>query len=126
MVRTRTTMIRLRGQEAQRLEKLLESAALKLSSTISDIVGLSGRRMLEAMIAGIDDPAALAALADGRVKATPAELVEALTGRFSGHHRFLARILGNDHRIRRHFGPVIHADHPVGDLRIGSMQRAGH
>lgn len=92
LVRTRTTMIRLRGQEAQRLEKLLESAAIKLSSTISDIVGVSGRRMLEAMIAGIDDPAELAALADGRIKATNAELAEALTGRFNDHHRFLARV----------------------------------
>lgn len=46
------------------LERLLESAAIKLSATISDTVGLSGRRMLEAMIAGVDDPAALAALAE--------------------------------------------------------------
>jgi transposase len=92
LVRTRTILVRLRGQEAQRLEKLLESAAVKLSSTISDIVGLSGRRMLEAMIAGVDDPAELAALADGRVKASAEELTEALTGRFTDHHGFLARV----------------------------------
>ena len=89
LVPTRTTMIRLRGQEAQRLEKLLESAAIKLSSAISDIIDLSGRRKLEAMIAGIDDPAALAELVDGRIKATAAELAEALSSWFSDHHRFL-------------------------------------
>ncbi|MGL5827475.1 MAG: IS110 family transposase [Nocardioides sp.] len=92
LVRARTTLVRLRGQEAQRLEKLLESAAIKLSSTISDIVGLSGRRMIEAMIAGVDDPAALATLADGRVKASAADLTEALTGRFTEHHAFLAQV----------------------------------
>ena len=92
LVRTRTILVRLRGQEAQRLEKLLESAAIKLSSTIDDIVGLSGRRMLEAMIDGVDDPAALAALADRRVKASTADLTEALTGRFTDHHAFLAKV----------------------------------
>jgi transposase len=55
LVRTRTTLVRLRGEEAQRLEKLLESAAIKLSSAISDLVGVSGRRMLEAMIDGVAD-----------------------------------------------------------------------
>ena len=92
LVRTRTTLVRLRGQEAQRLEKLLESAAIKLSSTIDDIVGLSGRRMLEAMIAGVTDPTALASLADRRIKASTAELAEALTGRFTDHHAFLATV----------------------------------
>ena len=92
LVRARTTMVGSRGQEAQRLEKLLESAAVKLSSTISDIVGVSGRRMLEAMIAGVDNPAELARLADYRVKASAEELGEALTGRFTDHHGFLARV----------------------------------
>jgi transposase len=92
LVRTRTVLVRLRGQEAQRLEKLLESAAIKLSSTIDDIVGLSGRRMLEAMISGVGDPAELATLADRRVKASAAELTEALTGRFTDHHAFLAKV----------------------------------
>ena len=92
LVRTRTILVRLRGQEAQRLEKLLESAAIKLSSTIDNIVGLSGRRMLEAMIAGVDNPTALAGLADRRVKASTTELIEALTGRFTEHHAFLAKV----------------------------------
>lgn len=92
LVRTRTTLVRLRGAEAQRLEKLLESAAIKLSSTISDIVGVSGRRMLEAMIAGVTDPTRLAGLAHDGIKASADDLREALTGRFTDHHGFLARV----------------------------------
>lgn len=92
LVRTRTTLVRLRGEEAQRLEKLLESAAIKLSSTISDLVGATGRRMLQAMIDGEDDPSVLAGLAHGNVKATAEQLREALTGRFTDHHRFLAKV----------------------------------
>jgi transposase len=92
LVRTRTTLVRLRGEEAQRLEKLLESAAIKLSSTISNLVGVSGRRMLEALIDGVTDPAVLASLAHPSLKASAAELREALTGRFTEHHGFLARV----------------------------------
>jgi len=92
LVRTRTTLIRLRGEEAQRLEKLLESAAIKLSSTISNLVGVSGRAMIEAMIAGVEDPAELAKLAHSKIKASDEQLREALTGRFTDHHGFLAKI----------------------------------
>lgn len=92
LVRTRTTLVRLRGEEAQRLEKLLESAAIKLSSAISNLVGVSGRRMLEAMIDGVTDPTVLASLAHGAIHASADELREALTGRFTDHHRFLARV----------------------------------
>lgn len=92
LVRARTTMTRLRTQEIQRLEKLLESAAIKLSSVISSLNSVSGRRMLEALIDGERDPNTLAGLADGRLKATPEQLSEALTGRFTDHHGFLARL----------------------------------
>jgi transposase len=92
LVRTRTTFIRLRGEEAQRLEKLLESSAIKLSGAITNLVGVTGRRMLQALIDGVTDPDQLAALADPRVKATADELREALTGRFTGHHGFLAKV----------------------------------
>ena len=92
LVRTRTTLVRLRGEEAQRLEKLLESAAIKLSSTISNLVGVSGRRMLEAMIDGVTDPAVLASLAHGTIHASADELREALTGRFRERHAFLSRV----------------------------------
>ncbi len=63
LTRTRTTMVRTRAREIQRLEKLLEDAGIKLSSVASDISGVSGRAMLEALIAGQRDPAELAELA---------------------------------------------------------------
>src|SRR6202011_4017723 len=66
-----------RSREAQRLEKLLEDAGIKLSAVASDILGVSGRAMLESLIAGNNDPPAL---------------TEALTGRFTEHHAFLARV----------------------------------
>ena len=61
---------------------------------ISDILGLSGRRMIEALIAGESDPDALAVLAHRRIKAPPAALREALRGRVTNHHRFLLQLHG--------------------------------
>lgn len=89
LVRYHTTLTRTRTQELQPLEKLLESAAVKLSSVISDINGVSGRRILEAMVAGERDPATLAGLGHERLKAPKEQLTEALTGRFTDHHAFL-------------------------------------
>jgi transposase len=77
----------------QRLEKLLEDALIKLSSVATDIFGVSGRAMIEALIAGERDPHTLAKLARGRLKIKYAGLVEALTGRFDDHHALLARLL---------------------------------
>jgi transposase len=76
----------------QRLEKLLEDAGVKLSAVASDIVGVSGRAMLESLIAGNRDPAALADLAKRRLRCKIRALTEALTGRFSDHHAFLTRV----------------------------------
>ena len=92
LTRTRTTITRERAREIQRLEKLLEDAGIKLSSVASDISGVSGRLMLDALIAGQRDPAALAELAKRRMRSKIAQLTEALTGRFSDHHAFLARV----------------------------------
>jgi transposase len=92
LTRTRTAITRERGREAQRLEKLLEDAGIKLSAVASDILGVSGRAMLEALIAGDRDPAALAELAKRRLRSKIPALTEALTGRFSEHHAFLARV----------------------------------
>jgi transposase len=92
LVRARTIMVRSRGQEVQRLEKLLEDSAIKLSSVISDLTGVSGRAMLEALCAGERDPKRLAALGNSRLKATEEVLAEALTGRFTDHHAFLVRL----------------------------------
>ena len=92
LTRTRTLITRARSAEVQRLEKLLEDAGIKLSSVASDITGVSSRAMLEAMIAGQDDPATLADLAKRRMRSKIPALTEALTGRFSEHHGFLARL----------------------------------
>jgi transposase len=92
LTRARTAITRERSREVQRLEKLLEDAGIKLSSVASDIVGVSGRAMLEALIAGQNDPAALAELAKRRMRSKIPALTEALTGRFSAHHAFLARV----------------------------------
>lgn len=92
LTRTRTAITRERGREIQRLEKLLEDAGIKLSSVASDITGVSGRAMLEALIAGQRDPAMLADLAKRRLRSKIPALTEALTGRFTEHHAFLTRI----------------------------------
>jgi transposase len=92
LTRARTAITRERAREAQRLEKLLEDAGIKLSAVASDILGVSGRAMLEALIEGDRDPAALADLAKRRMRAKIPELTEALNGRFGEHHAFLARV----------------------------------
>ena len=92
LTRARTAITRERGREVQRLEKLLEDAGIKLSAVASDILGVSGRLMLEALIAGDRDPAALADLAKRRLRSKIPQLTEALRGRFTEHHAFLARV----------------------------------
>jgi transposase len=92
LTRTRTALTRERAREIQRLEKLLEDAGIKLSAVASDITGVSGRAMLDALIAGEHDPAVLADLAKRRMRVKIPQLTEALTGRFDDHHAFLARM----------------------------------
>jgi len=89
LLRTRKQFVR---SHTQRLQKTLEDANIKLDSVISDIVGLSGRRMIEALIAGETAPAALAALAHGRIRATAVDLEAALRGRVTPHHRFMLQL----------------------------------
>ena len=92
LTRVRTAITRERSREAQRLEKLLEDAGIKLSAVASDILGVSGRAMLEALIAGDRDPARMADLARRRMRSKIPALTEALAGRFTSHHAFLARV----------------------------------
>jgi transposase len=92
LLRTRKQFVRERSSHTQRIQKTLEDANIKLDSVITDIVGLSGRRMIEALIDGQTDPQALAALAHGRIRATAAKLEAALHGRMTAHHRFMLRI----------------------------------
>jgi len=91
LTRTRTSITRERSREIQRLEKLLEDAGIKLSSVASDLTGVSGRAMLEGLIAGQRDPGQLADLAKRRLRSKIPALTEALTGRFTEHHAFLTR-----------------------------------
>jgi transposase len=91
--RLRSDLTAERARHVQRLEKLLEDALIKLSTVATDIMGVSARAMIDALIAGQRDPKVLAELARGRLRVKRAALVEALTGRFDDHHAELARIL---------------------------------
>jgi transposase len=91
--RLRIDLTHDRTRQKERIEKLLEDALIKLSSVAADIFGVSGRAMMEALIAGRRDPEALAELAKGRMRVKRAALLEALTGRFDEHHAELLRIL---------------------------------
>src|SRR3974390_109408 len=92
LLRTRKQLVRERSSHIQRLQKTLEDGNIKLDSVISDILGVSGRAMIEAMIAGQTDPAVWARMATQRTRATPEELREALRGRLTAHHRFLLQL----------------------------------
>jgi transposase len=92
LLRTRKQLIRQQTSHIQRLQKTLEGANVKLDSVITDIVGKSGRAIVQALIAGETNPAKLAALADRRIKASSKELREALRGRVTHHHRFLLHV----------------------------------
>ncbi len=89
LTRTRKQLTREIVQHTQRIQAVLEEANVKLSSVITDILGLSGRRILKAIVAGETDPAKLAALGSSRLSATKEELLDALHGRVREHHRFL-------------------------------------
>ena len=85
-------LVREQTRHVQRIQKTLTEANIRLDSVLSDIMGMSGRRMIEAMIAGVREARKLAALAGRGVKATPKELYDALHGRLTDHHRFLLEL----------------------------------
>jgi transposase len=93
LTRYRRSLIQDRTREMQRVEKLLEDAQIKLSSVASDIFGVSGRAMLEALIGGQRDPKVLAQLARRRLRAKLAALEEALRGFFTDHHAVILRMM---------------------------------
>src|ERR1019366_2607739 len=92
LTRYRTTLSREHTREAARLEKELEDSGIKISSVATDILGVSGRAMLEALIAGERDPQVLAQMAKGRMRTKINALTQALVGRFGQHHAFLCRM----------------------------------
>jgi transposase len=121
LTRTRKQLVREQTRHVQRIDKTLAEANIKLGSVISDIMGASGRRIIEAMIAGVRQPRKLADLASKRIKATPKQLYDALHGRLTDHHRFLLELHlrqwdGLDETIRK-------IDQEI-DRRIGRMDTA--
>ena len=89
LTRQRSQLTAEQSRVANRIHKTLEDANIKLGSVATDILGVSGREMIRALIAGQDDPNALADLARRRLRAKLPQLREALRGRLSDHHRFM-------------------------------------
>ena len=89
LTRYRTQQVRDRAREVNRLHKVLEDAGVKLSSVATDVLGVSGRAMLTALVEGTTDPVVLAELARGRLRRKLPDLRRALAGRFRRHHAFL-------------------------------------
>ena len=92
LTRQRAQLVAEKARVANRIQKVLEDANLKLGSVASDVLGKSGRAMLEAVVAGETDPEKLAALALGRLRSKKEQLCLALQGRVTDHHRFLLRL----------------------------------
>ena len=89
LTRYRKSLSDERVREVNRLHKLLEAANIKLSSVATDVMGASGRAMMEALLGGSTDPDVLASLARGCLRKKIPELKQALEGRFRAHHRFM-------------------------------------
>jgi transposase len=109
LTRQRTQLIQQRTGAANRIQKVLEDANIKLASVATDVLGVSGRDMLEALIAGETDPQKLADLARKRLWEKIPALQLALQGRVTDHHRFL---------LRMHLDHVTHLEELIG--RLGS------
>ncbi len=92
LTRQRTQLMGQKATVSNRIQKVLEDANIKLASVASDVLGVSGRLMLEAIIAGQDNPEVLAELAKRKLRAKIPVLKVALHGRVTDHHRFLLRL----------------------------------
>ena len=92
LTRTRRQLVHEVARHVLRIQKTLEDANLKLTQVLSDIVGVSGRAILNALIAGETNPERLVDLTRGRLKATRADLLDALHGRVTDHHRFMIKL----------------------------------
>ncbi|NCF69635.1 MAG: IS110 family transposase [Chloroflexi bacterium] len=89
LARYRTKLVQERTREINRVQKVLEDANIKLGSVVSDIMGVSAKAMMAAIVSGQDDPQTLAQLAKGRMRPKIAELEQALNGRVADHHRLM-------------------------------------
>jgi transposase len=93
LTRQRTQLVDEASRISNRIQKVLEDANIKLGSVASNVVGASGRLMLEAIVAGQEDPVQLADLAQRRLRAKIPQLEQALNGKLTEHHRWLLRLL---------------------------------
>ena len=126
LMRARKQLVREQTRHIQRIQKTLEEANIKLDSVITDIMGLSGRRMIEAMIAGVRNPRKLAELADQRIKASPKALYDALHGRLTDHHRFMLRLHLGQYDALASSIAEIDAQADAAIARIDEEAAAGH
>lgn len=125
LTRYRNTFIRERATLVNRVQKVLEDANIKLGSVASNVMGVSGRAMLEALIAGDTNPERLADLAKGRLREKRPQLIQALEGRVKPHHRFvltelLCQIDSLDETLAR-FGEQIQQQMSQADLPFESV-----
>jgi transposase len=93
LTRHRTQLVEEKTRTANRVQKVLEDANIKLASVATDILGVSGRAMLQALIEGEEDPVKLADCAQRKLRGKIPELEKALEGRLTEHHRFMLRLL---------------------------------
>jgi transposase len=114
LTRYRMALVRQRTAEANRLQKTLEGANIKLASVATDILGVSGRQILAALIAGELDPRVLAELAQGLLRKQIPQLEQALAGQVDAHQRFL---------IRRHLEPIEGLDAAIADVSAEIAER---
>jgi transposase len=113
LTRSRKQLVREITRHTQRIQKTLEDANVKLTEVISNVLGMSGRAILRALIAGETDPERLVDLAEGRLKAPRETLVDALRGRITEHHRFM---------LKMHLDQVEHLENAVRDLEARADQ----
>jgi transposase len=107
LTRQRSQLVGEQGRVTQRIQKVLEDANIKLASVATDVMGLSGRLMLRAMIAGQSDPSKLADLAQGKLQKKKSSLEEALLGRVTEHHRFMLKLhLGHYEQLEQLIGQL--------------------
>lgn len=92
LLRTRKQLVREQSSHVQRVQKTLEDANIKLSSVVTNVMGQSGRKILDAIVDGETDPDKLLAFAGPRLKTERAKIREALRGRATAHHRFLLKL----------------------------------
>src|SRR5207248_11685114 len=107
LTRYRTQMVRERAAEVNRLQKTLEGANLKLGDVATDVAGVSARKMLSALVAGVTDAHDLAEMALGRRRDKIPQLEKALVGQFGEHQRFM---------VARQLAPIDHLDRLIAEL----------